>query len=375
MKDQEDILVINPGSTTTKIALFRSEGYESGTDQSDSHLPSALPGLKKVFEETITHDPKQIKAMGGIFNQLDFRENLIKETIAAKDYDINNLSAAVGRGGMIIGLHGGGYIVTPELCRAMKNPSNPPHASSLGAQLAYDIAQPLGKPAYIYDSVMGCELNEVAKVSGLAGIERYGCCHVLNSRAQAMRYASSIGREYKDMNFIVAHMGGGITVCAHEKGQIIDDSSYDAGPMAPERTGGIPLILWTRLCFSGKYTEEQVQKLISGQGGLVSYLGVTDCREVEAMIEKGDKKAALLYEAMAYQVAKAIGEMSVALKGKVDAIILTGGVAHSKHFTDMITEYAGHLGKIVVMAGEKEMEALAEGAYRILKGKEQGRIY
>lgn len=355
MKETTDILVINPGSTTTKIAVFRD--------------------LKKILEENITHDPDQIKAMGGIFNQLQFREELIRKTLENKGYDLSNLSAAVGRGGMIIGLHGGGYIVTPELCEAMKSPDNPPHASSLGAQLAYDIARPLGLPAYIYDSTMGCELTEIAKISGLAEIERYGCCHVLNSRAQAMRYAASVGKEYRDMNVIVAHMGGGITVSAHEKGEIIDDSSYDAGPMAPERPGGIPLILWTKLCFSGKYTREQIEKLISGQGGLVSYLGVTDCREVEAMIEKGDKKAAVVYEAMAYQVAKAIAEMSVALRGRVDAVILTGGVAHSKMFTDMIAGYAGHLGKIVIMPGEKEMEALAEGADRILKGKEKGRIY
>ena len=379
MKDQEDILVINPGSTTTKIAIFRSCEKGSGMQETDGHTSASQDQnpsrLEQLFEETITHDPEQIKAMGGIFNQLEFREKLIRDTVAGKGYDLGGISAAVGRGGMIIGLHGGGYIVTPELCSAMKDPANPPHASSLGAQLAYDIATPLGVPSYIYDSTMGCELKEIAKISGLEGIDRYGCCHVLNSRAQAMRYARSIGREYKDMNFIVAHMGGGITVSAHEKGQITDDSSYDAGPMSPERTGGIPLILWTKLCFSGKYTEEQVEKLISGQGGLVSYLGVTDCRQVEDMIKNGDEKAALVYEAMAYQVAKAIGEMSVALKGKVDAIILTGGVAHSRSFTDMIKEYAGHLGPVVVMAGEKEMEALAEGAYRILKGEEKGRIY
>ena len=355
MKDTTDVLVINPGSTTTKIAVFRN--------------------LEEILKENITHDPEEIKAMGGIFNQLEFRENLIRQTLAAKGYDLANLSAAVGRGGMIIGLHGGGYVVTPELCEAMKSPDNPPHASSLGAQLAYDIAEPLGIPAYIYDSVMGCELSEVAKVSGLAGLERYGCCHVLNSRAQAMRYAASIGKDYKDVNLIVAHMGGGITISAHHNGQIIDDSSYDDGPMGPERTGGIPLILWTRLCFSGDYTEKEAERLISGQGGLVSYLGVTDCREVEEMIKAGDKKAAIVYEGMAYKAAKGIAAMSVALKGKVDAIILTGGVAHSQTFTDMIKEYAGHLGQIVVMAGEREMEALAEGADRILKGKEKGRIY
>ena len=350
-----DILAINPGSTTTKAAVFRD--------------------MNLLFEETLTHDPEELKAMGDIFGQMEFREKLIREILEKHDYDMKNLSAAVGRGGMIIGLHGGGYKVTPELCRAMRNPDNPPHASSMGAELVYDIAKPLGIPAFIYDSTMGCELTEVAKISGLEGIERYGCCHVLNSRAQGMRYAAAEGKKYEDLNLIVAHLGGGISVSAHQNGSIIDDSTYDSGPMAPERTGGIPLILWTKLCFSGRYSESQVEKLISGQGGLFSYLGVTDCREVEAMIADGDEKAALVYEAMAYQVAKAIAVMSVPLKGKVDAVILTGGAAHSKMLTKMIEDYAGHVGTFVIMPGENELEALAAGADRILKGEEEGRIY
>lgn len=354
-KKTMDILTINPGSTTTKIAVFQD--------------------MVPLFTETITHDAEKLKEMKGIFGQLHFRESLIKQVIAKNNYKIENLSAVVARGGMIIGLHGGGYRVTPALCKAMKDPKNPPHASSMGAQLAYDIAEPLGIPSFIYDSTMGCELSEVAKVSGLAEIERYGCCHVLNARAQAMNYAAHKNKEYRDMKLIVCHMGGGITVSAHEDGKIIDDCSYDDGPMSPERTGGIPLVLWTKLCFSGKYTEEEVEKLIAGRGGLVSYLGTTDCREVEAMIEAGDEKAATVYEAMAYQIAKCIAQMSVALKGKVDAVILTGGAAHSKKLTSMVEEYAGHIGEFVVMAGENELEALAGGATRIMRGEEEGREY
>ncbi len=350
-----DILAVNPGSTTTKIALFRD--------------------LQVLFEETITHDPEELKKMGDIFGQLGFREKLIRKVLDEKEYDTAMLSAAVGRGGMIIGLHGGGYRVTPKLCEAMRDPGNPPHASSMGAQLAYDIAEPLGIPAFIYDSTMGCELSQVAKVSGLEGLDRYGCCHVLNSRAQAINYAKSTGRNYRDLNLIVCHMGGGISVSAHKEGRIIDDSTYDNGPMAPERTGGIPLILWTKLCYSGRYTEEEAGKLISGRGGLMSYLGVTDCRQVEAMIDKGNEKAAIVYEAMAYQVAKAIAEMSVPLKGKVDAVILTGGAAHSERLTGMIKEYAPHIGEYVVMPGEDELLALASGADRILRGEEEERIY
>ena len=247
-----DILVINPGSTTTKIAVFRD--------------------MKVLFEETITHDPAKLKEMGDIFGQMEFREELIRETLRERGYDVKDLSAAVGRGGMIVGLCGGGYRVTPKLCQAMRNPDNPPHASSMGAELAYNIARPLGIPSFIYDSTMGCELTEVAKITGLEGIERYGCCHVLNSRAQAMKYALAQGKRYEELNLIVAHLGGGISVSAHQNGKIIDDSTYDTGPMAPERTGGIPLILWTKLCFSGKYTESQVEKLILTGGAAHSEL-------------------------------------------------------------------------------------------------------
>lgn len=350
-----EILVINPGSTTTKIAVFR--------------------GGEELFGRTITHDPELLKEMGDIFGQMDYREKLIREVLAEENYNVHNLAAAVGRGGMIIGLAGGGYRVTPELCRAMRSPDNPPHASSMGAELAYRIAEPLHLPSFIYDSTMGCELMPVAKISGLAELERYGCCHLLNSKAQAMRYAASIGKEYKELRLIIAHMGGGITVSAHRQGSVIDVSGYDDGPMSPERTGGIPLILWTRLCFSGKYTEKEVEKLISGRGGMLSYLGTTDCRKAEEMIAAGDSQAALVYEAMAYQVAKGIAQMSVALEGRVDAIILTGGVAHSQKMCALIKKYAAHLGEFVIMPGEDEMRALAQGALRILKGEEEGRIY
>ena len=183
MNDAMEVLTINPGSTTTKIAVFRGEN--------------------KLFGKNISHDPAELAEMGDIFGQMDYREKLIREVLAEEKYDIKNLDAVVGRGGMIIGLHGGGYRVTPELCQAMRNPENPPHASSMGAELAYKIAEPLGVPSFIYDSTMGCELMPIAKISGLAELERYGCCHLLNSKAQAIRYAKSIGKEYKDLELII----------------------------------------------------------------------------------------------------------------------------------------------------------------------------
>lgn len=202
-----DILVINPGSTTTKIGLFRN--------------------LELVFEETLTHDPDKLLAYGTIGAQLPYRAEVIRKILDEKNYDTTLLKAVVGRGGMVIGLSGGGYRVNPALCEAMKSPENPQHASSLGALLAYEIAEALGIPSFIYDSTMGCELSEVAKVSGLSGIERYGCYHVLNARAQAMNYAARIGKSYKELNLLVCHMGGGISVTVHKNGQIIDGASYD----------------------------------------------------------------------------------------------------------------------------------------------------
>ena len=355
-----DILAVNPGSTSTKVGVFRCQ--EDGS-------------LSELFMETINHNPNHLLQYESLEAQQPYRREVIESVLNDKGYDMTNLRAVVGRGGQLQGLKSGGYRVDPNFCRDMMSPKNVQHASNLGAPLAYSLAEPLNIPSFIYDSTRGCELSDVARVSGLEGLVRYGNCHVLNSRAQAIRYARSVGKEYQDMHIIVCHMGGGITVSAHEGGRIIDDSSYDEGPMSPERTGGIQLTTWTELCCSGKYTEAQLQKIICGKGGLYSYLGVTDCRQVEKIIEEGNQRAAVVYEAMAYQVAKSIAAMSIPLKGKVDAIILTGGAAHSKMLTGMIQEYAGHLGNFVLMPGENELEALAEGAWRILEGREEANTY
>ncbi|MCI6011952.1 MAG: butyrate kinase [Firmicutes bacterium] len=355
-----DILAINPGSTSSKVGVFRVQ--EDGS-------------LQELFVETISHSPEELKQFRNLQEQQPYRKEVIESVLNDKKYDLNRLRAVVGRGGQLPDLKSGGYRIDPEFCADMMDPSNVQHASNLGAPLAYSIAEPLNIPSFIYDSTRGCELTDVARVSGLEGLVRYGNCHVLNSRAQAIRYARSVGKEYKDMHIIVCHMGGGITVSAHEGGRIIDDSSYDEGPMSPERTGGIQLTTWTELCCSGKYTEAELKKIICGKGGLYSYLGVTDCRQVERMIEEGNQKAAVVYESMAYQVAKSIAAMTIPLKGKVDAILLTGGAAHSKMLTGMIREYAGHLGEFILMPGENELEALAEGAWRILEGREEANTY
>ncbi len=353
--EKRDILVINPGSTTTKIGVFRD--------------------LEPLFEKTVTHAPEDLLAFGDIISQESYRVDLINKALDEKGYNRSGLKGVVGRGGLIIGIKGGGYRVDDKLCEALKSPENPQHAANLGGIIAEKIARELGLPAFIYDSPTGCELTEVAKISGLAELERFGSYHVLNSKAQARNYAASIGKSYSDLRLLVCHLGGGVTVTAHLDGNIIDGASYDEGPMSPERTGGIPLLLWNNLAFSGKYTEEEAEKLICGKGGLYSYLGTTDCREVEAMVRDGNEKAAVVYEAFAYQVAKSIAQVSVALKGKVDAIILTGGAARAELLRNMIMDYAPHIGEYVLLPGEAELLALAQGADRILRGEEEANYY
>ncbi len=353
----KDILVVNPGSTSTKIAVFAGDGKT----------------LR--FETNIVHDEAKILEFPNVASQKHYRKDMILSYLKEKEYDLTGLAAVVGRGGMVYGLSGGGYQVNEKLCNRMASPEIPQHASSLGALLASAIAEPLHIPSYIYDSTMGCDLLDIAKVTGIAEIEKYGATHLLNSRAQAMKYAASIGRDYRDMQFIVCHMGGGITANAWKDGKVIDVAAYDDGPMAPERSGGVPLLLFKKLCFDGRHTEADIEKLISGCGGLYSYLGTKDCREVEKMIEEGDSYAQMIYEAMALQIGKAVAGLSCSLRGQVDVIILTGGIAHSKMLTDMIENFCGHIGKVVVMAGESEMEALAAGAVRMLNGEEEAKVY
>lgn len=350
-----DILVINPGSTSTKMAVFR--------------------GDDPLFEISLAHEQNELDQFPTIPSQEAFRRKVITDRLKSENYDMSLLRGVVGRGGMLIGINQGGYLVTKEFCKAMENPELPQHASNLGALLAYEIGEELGIPAFIYDSTMGCRLMDIAQITGIAELEKYGCCHVLNSRAQAMKYAEEIGKPYEDLNLILCHMGGGITVNAQKKGVIIDTAAYDDGPMSPERSGGVPMLLFKDLAYSGKYTKEEATDLIGRTGGLYSYLGTKNCIEIEERIANGDEKAALVYEAMAFQIAKAIAGLTVSLEGDVDAIILTGGIAHSKKLVSMIEKYSSHLGKIVVKAGELELEALAAGAKRMLDGVEEAQLW
>lgn len=251
------------------------------------------------------------------------------------------------------------------------------HASNLGGIIANEFSKELNIPAFIVDPVVVDEMSDLARISGTASIERKSIFHALNQKAIARRYAGEVGKKYEDLNLIIAHMGGGISVGAHDKGSVVDVANAldGEGPFSPERSGGVPVGSVVDLCFSGNYTVYDIRKMITGNGGLVSYLNTNDAREVEAMIEKGDKKAALVYEAMAYQIAKEIGSCATVLSGKVDAILLTGGIAYSKSFTKMISDRVGFLAEVKVYPGEDEMVALALGGLRVLKGEEKAQNY
>lgn len=349
------ILAINPGSTSTKIAYYEDE--------------------KQIFSETIDHDHKELEKFEKITDQFELRKELVLETVAHHNVNINDLSAVVARGGLIVPLKAGGYLVTEDMKNRIINGPVIPHASNLGALIADAIAKPLGIPAYIYDAVSSDEMDDFAKITGLKEIKKESLCHVLNSKAMARKAAKQIGKKYNESNFVVAHLGGGISISAHRKGQICDLIADDCGTFSPERAGSIPLVQMIDFCYSGEYTNKEMQKKIRGNGGLKALLNTSDAREVEKMIAGGDEYAKTVYYAMAYQIAKGIGQMATVLKGDVDGIVLTGGVAYSEMLTNWIKEYVSFLGPVFVLAGENELESLAFGALRILKGEEEAIVY
>lgn len=349
------ILAINPGSTSTKIAL-----YEDG---------------QEILVKTLDHPVSEMEKYDRVVDQFQMRRDVVLSFLKDNGFDAGTLDAVVGRGGMLPPVKSGAYRVNELMVNRLRNNPVLEHASNLGALIAFEIASSIGKNAYIYDSVKVDELKDVARISGMPEIPRQSTSHVLNSRAMAIKAAKKHGRNYTDMNFIVAHMGGGVSLSVYEKGNLSDIISDDEGPFSPERSGRVHCRALVDLCFSGKYSRKEVSKMLSGNGGLKGYLGTTDAREVERMIADGNQEAQLVYEAMAYQIAKGIGELSTVLKGRVDAIILTGGIAYSKMMTDMIRERVEFIAPVEVMPGENEMESLALGVLRVLKGLEQSREY
>lgn len=351
------LLTINPGSTSTKIAVFDNE--------------------KLVFEKTLRHSSEEISKYKKISDQFDFRKNVIENALNEGGVKISELDAVVGRGGLLKPIEGGTYIVNDSMMKDLNIGILGEHASNLGGIIAKQIGDGVSIPSYIVDPVVVDELSDVARISGIPEIDRKSIFHALNQKAIARRAAMELDKNYEECNFIVAHMGGGISVGAHEKGKVIDVANAldGEGPFSPERSGGLPVGDLIKMCFSGDYTENDIKKRIKGSGGIVAYLDTNDVREVETLVSSGDKKAKLIHDAMVYQVSKEIGSCAAVLKGKVDAILLTGGIAYSKLITTNIKDRVDFIAEVKVYPGEDEMIALAQGGLRVLRGEEEAKIY
>ena len=351
------ILAINPGSTSTKIAVYQDE--------------------QPVFEEILRHSPEEFAGCASLLDQRALRTKLVLEVLALHQIDLKDLNAVVSRGGIIMPMDSGTYIINDHMVRDLKHGSALTHASSLGGLIASDLGRQYNIPCYVVDPVVVDEMEPRAKLSGIPGIERRSVFHALNAKAIARRCAEQMGMSYEDCRFVLAHMGGGISVGAHRYGRVIDVNNAigGEGPFSPERCGSIPVESMVKLCFSGQASESEVLAYCYKMGGMVAYLGTNDMRVVEKMIKQGDEYAALVMESMAYQIGKAIGAMSAVLEGRVDAIVLTGGLAHSMRFTGIIKQMVGQIAPVKTFPGEFEMVALVSGALRVLRGKEQSSVY
>lgn len=352
------ILAINPGSTSTKIAVYEGE--------------------TPVFVKNLKHSQEQLASFEKITDQFSFRKNLILQHLNEADIDINSVRIIVGRGGLMKPIESGVFSVNEKMIKDLRSCKYGSHASNLGGLIAYDIAKSLpSAKAYIANPVVVDEMEDIARFSGHPKFKRKSIFHALNQKAVARQHAKSIMRVYEDLNLIVVHLGGGITVGAHRKGRVIDvNQGLDGeGPFSPERSGTLPVGDLVKMCFSGKYTEKEIISMIVGKGGLVAYLNTNSAYDAEALAFEGDEKASLVLQAMAYQVAKEIGAMATVLKGDVDGILITGGVANSKWFVNLIVERVHKIAPTHIYPGEDEMKALAFNGMRILKGETVAKEY
>ena len=350
-------LIINPGSTSTKIGVFEDETL--------------------LFEETLRHSTEEIAQYASIVDQKDFRKEIITNLLKEKDFDINSLNMVVGRGGMLKPIPGGTYAVTDELLHDLKIGKQGQHASNLGGILAREIADSIGVPSFIVDPVVVDELCDIARYSGVPELPRTSVFHALNQKAVAKRYAKETGKAYESLNLIVVHMGGGVSVGAHENGRIIDvfNALDGDGAFSPERAGGAPVGALIKMCFSGQYTEKEVYKKFVGNGGFNAYLGTNDMRDVEKMVNDGDAKAKEIRDAFIFQVSKDMGSMAAVLKGKVDQIVVTGGIAYDKGVIAGLKERCEWIAPFTVYPGEDELLALVQGGLRVVNGEEEAKVY
>jgi butyrate kinase len=352
------ILVINPGAGSTRVAVYTNE--------------------QPHFEENIRHDPNELLAFTKIIDQYEFRKNEILTLLNEKNFDIHSVHAVVGRGGPFKPLTSGTYEVNTILINdIMKGNYQSEHPSLLGAVLAKEIADTVGKKAYFVDPVSVDEFWGLSRFSGFKDIKRKALSHALNVRMVAKRAAQDLRKPYEECNFVIVHLGTGITVAAHLKGKQVDSSNANEdGPFSPQRTGMLPTIPLVKLCYSKTFTFDEIQKTLNRKGGMLSYLGTDNIEDIEKRIANNDTEAELVYNAMIYQIAKETGAYAVVLKGDIDAIIITGGIAHSEKCVNTLREWIGFLcPTILVFPGEGEMEALARGVLRVIRGEEQVKEY
>lgn len=357
MKDVYRILSINPGSTSTKIAVYDNE--------------------KQLMEKTLRHSSEEIAKYPAIIDQLDFRKEVITDAVVESGIKIESLDAVVARGGMLKPIIGGTYVVNQLMIDELKVGERGQHASNLGAIIASEIASKNNAPSFIVDPPVVDEMEDLARISGSPLIPRISAFHALNQKAIAKRAAKEMGKKYEELNLIVVHMGGGISVGVHKNGKIIDvnNALNGEGPLTPERAGTLPAGQLVDLCFSGKYSKDELKTQLFRKGGMVAYLNTSDGREVSKRVTEGDKQAELIYRAMAYQVAKEVGAAATVLEGKIDAICITGGLAYDKMLMGWIKDRISFLGEIRFYPGEDEMIALAQGALRVLTGEEKAIEY
>lgn len=354
--ERKFVLAINPGSTSTKVSIF--EGEEA----------------IKTFK--IDHKKEDLEKYKKIPDQYEYRLNLIEDWLKSENISTTSLIAVVGRGGLLRSMPGGTYSVTDAMIEDLKIGIQGEHASNLGGMLAKGLGDLEGIPAYIVDPVAVDEFHDIARISGLKEVPRKSLVHALNIKAVSHRRAKELNKNLEDLNLVVAHLGGGISIAAVEKGKIIDvNNAKEMGPFSPDRTGSLPIGDLVKMCYSGKYTLNEIKLMIQGEGGLFSYLGTMDGRDVEERIKNGDEYAKLVYDAMAYQIGKEIGTYATVLYGKVDNIILTGGLSYSSYLVEKIKEMIDFISEVIVYPGEDEMEALNKGAQRVINGQEKVKIY
>lgn len=350
------ILVINPGSLSTKLGLFK--------------------GKSEIWTKTLRHSYDELKVLKDTKEQKDFRIKKIMEALKEANINLKEISAISAIGGLLKPLESGTYLINKIMLKDLEEGKRGFHASNLGGLIAHEIAKKMDISSYIVDPVSVDELDKLARYSGHPLLERESLSHALNTKAVAKRWAKENGKSYFDVNLIMIHLGSGITVSAHKKGRMVDiTNSMEEGPFSSERAGTVPCMKLARVCFSGKYTFEQVQKMLFGEGGIYAYVGLKDFREVMEKVRAGDEKTKEVVDAMIYQIAKDTGAMATVLEGRIDGIVITGGMAHDEYLVENLRKRIEFLGKIFVYPGENELLALAEGTLRVLRGEEDAKEY